>query len=218
METHQRPSIRSCLVGIIVGGIFYVVVWLLILAFPVVATQLGSIVLYVPLKLGLAQEVNSEDVIKIMYPQEETLELPDKGSYLIFATDLLPAEDRVVVRKQDTNERVQVPHILQGTNRYETIVAGKPVFEFEIEEAGTYELDLQNLPANAKAEYTLFIVPNAAARNQGVLLISLVVYIGIFTLIGWGYYYWRNKEQIQQAKQRKDEKRAKFEEWINKQE
>ncbi|NOZ05011.1 MAG: hypothetical protein GXP41_01485 [Chloroflexi bacterium] len=218
METYQRPSYRSCLVGVIAGGVIYIAVWLSVLASPAIATQLGNIVLYIPLKSGLVQEVTAEDVIKVTYPVETHFELPDKGSYLIFATDLLPAEDRVVIREQGTGKIIKVPYILQGTNYLgEAVVVGKPVFEFEVERGGAYKLHLQKLPVNAKPEYTLFIVPNATARNRGILLISLVVYIGIFTLTGWGYYYWRNKEQIQQTEQEKEKKRAKFEEWIKEQ-
>ncbi len=221
-ETFRRPSFRSCLLGLVASSIlstaFWFVIWFALGAFHSFGDLLATPFMLVPDALGLIDEVSGKDVVAVTVPSEHEFELPRAGAYFIFSTNLLPADDRVLVRTRETSAPIEVPCILNGTNPYgSSVVEGTPVFEFKVDRAGTYELYLQNLPPNAKREYTLFVVPNVLAKNQAILAVSFLLHVGIVVLAVRQIYFWRNKDKIQQEKAAKDKKREKFDEWVRKQ-
>lgn len=217
-EIFRRPSIRSCLLGSVVGLIVSVAFWLALVTFPYIANILAMPFLLIPDQLGLVKRVAREDVIGITVPISHEFELAESGKYFIFSTNLLPASNRVLIRQQGTDQDIEVPYILDGTNPYgPSVVEGRPIFAFEVEQAGVYELYLQNLPDSAEPEYRLSIVPDVIAKNRTILAISFVLHMGVVGLAGGSIYYRRNKERMHRERRAKREKREAFEEWMRKQ-
>jgi uncharacterized membrane protein len=217
-KTFRRPSLRSCLLGSVVGLIVYIISWYIILAFPYIVNLLAVPFLFIPDRLGFVEYVTREDVIALTVPVEYEFELPRAGEYFIFSTNLLPAANRVLVKSKEANNQIEVSYIIDAVNPYGTsVVEGRPVFEFKVEQPGTYVLYLQDLPDNAEPEYTLFIVPDVSARNRRILIVSFLVYISVIAFVGGQIYHRRNKERIQQEKMARNAKREKFEAWIKKQ-
>jgi hypothetical protein len=173
--------------------------------------------LFIPGQLGLLESVTKDEVITVTVPPGQEFELSETGKYLIYAVNLLPAEDRILLLSQETKMQVETPMTMSGMFGYAAdVVTGQPISEFEIEQAGNYKIYLQNLPEE-DVGYTLSIVPDYSSQNRKVLFGSCLVHLLIFALIGRQFYFWRNKEKIQREKQEKDKKRAKFDEWMDKQ-
>lgn len=217
-NTFSRPSFRHLAIGLVVGAVVYVLAIFLVAGFPAIANILSIPLLILPSQLGLVETVEQDDVIEITVPSENELVLPEGGSYQIYSDNLLPTEDGILIKSQETNRQVKSPYILDGINVYgDEIVEGVPIQDFEIESGGIYEIYLQKLPPNSMPEYKLYVVPDYSSHNRLILFLSCLVHLVIIGAIGWLIHYWRNKERLQQEKLAKAEKRARFEEWMDKQ-
>jgi hypothetical protein len=66
-------------------------------------------------------------------------------------------------------------------------------------------------------EHRLFIVPDYSGRNGLVFFGSFVLHIVIIAFAGRQFYLWYNRDRIAKENAEKAAKRAKIDEWMNKQ-
>jgi hypothetical protein len=201
-----------------VGGIVFIIFLYFASGLPYIMGYLTAPFLVIPNQLGLLERITQADVIPITLPSEQEFELPKEGKYFIYSNDILPAENRFLIKSQANNRALQTTVILDGVNGYgPEVVEGFPIYEFDAELDGAYEIYLRALPKNVEPPYEVFIVPAYSSRNGMIFFLSCLSHILIGAVIGRQIYYWRNRERIRTEMKVKDAKRAKFEAWLNKQ-
>lgn len=213
---YRKPSLGSCFIGVILGTVLYGVSVYLVFSLPSAWNFLIKSSLFIPDQLGLIRRVTANDVITVTAPPATDIEFSKPGKYVILSTDLLPAKDRVSLRSKETGEPIEVPYILNGINVYWSGVDGRPIFEFYIQQSGTYQFAIEKLPPGPVSEYTLYIVPDFSTRNRIVLASSCLLHGTVVILAISTVYYWRNKSRQEMEEVEKREKRDKFEAWMAK--
>lgn len=190
---YRDPKIRSIIVGIVLFAVFLVTVCSL----PQVVKTLGTGLLYLPSRLGLVEMVSRDQVQAIeMSTAPPQVELPQPGRYAVYTDDydLLVVTDEIirsgaapwlVVTDPNTNERLRVSGVERGLMPYDSpFAAGRPIFTFEVREAGPYGMVFPRRAA------ILYILPDTTTGKERIILLAYIVELAIVGL-AVGLPYWR---------------------------
>lgn len=194
------PKLRSIVIGI---GLVLIATVLMCSLGDVLKT-VGSPFLLIPGALGLVRTVSQDDVNPIDMASSPTkMWLPEAGTYAIYVDDidLLSVTDALIdskgnpwlkVKAVDTGETITTHFIERGLRVYDTPFAkGRPVIDFTIARAGTYELT--HLRRNVKAS----IVPDYTTGHEALL--TLIYLVQIALIAGLGVFFWRRRDRQERA-------------------
>jgi hypothetical protein len=85
-----------------------------------------------------------------------------------------------------TGERIRMTEVERGLRIYDTPFArGRPIYRFEIEQAGTYHLIYSRRPVRVS------FVPDYTTGRESVLAWSIGMQFGVILAVICGLLYWR---------------------------
>ena len=186
METHQpgQPKIIS----IIIGVILFMVLLAVFLSLGEIVKLAGAPFMFLPVKLGLVEEVNPSQVIRLNLNTHETaLRFKSPGRYAVYTADrdLLEITNSLEaagtkpwlkVQSQLGGGTVPVSFVRRGLYPFDSVLArGRPVFTFVIETPGVYVL---RHPARSAVAA---ILPDATTGKEGILTLAYILQIGVLS-------------------------------------
>jgi hypothetical protein len=204
---HEPSRIRN----VILGGIVIAVFLAIINVSPEAIKLAGALFLYIPDKLGLIEQVASEDTHIIHLASDMTLlEITESGRYAMYTADtyLLRATLNtkipwLVMTAQATGEQIAVSVVERGLRPYDTPVAkGRPIFTFEIETPGVYEI---SHPVRETSPI-ISIVPDYTTGQEATITLAYLLQIALIVVLASIPYYLRKQpkrdliEALQQQK------------------
>ena len=179
--------------SIILGISLFVIVLLAFLKIPDVIKFSGTVLMYVPAKLGLIDLVMPEDII--LLPLEENpslITIPSPGQYVMYLNnyDMLVVHDAITekgadpwikIRLIELDTQVKLTLINRGLAWYDTPFArGRPVITFTIEKPGTYQFTHP-----ARQDY-MYLLPDTVSGKESQITFWVLAEIA---LIGGVVFY-----------------------------
>ncbi len=176
---NQAPKFRSILLGI---ALFLILV-VFVCSLADVVKLIGAPLLFFPAKLGLIQDVTSDDVVNVKLattPSRFNLYRP--GPYAIYESDidLLELTDAmskshtspwVKIKALSTGESIPVMYVERGLLPFDSaLVRGRPIFTFDITTPGTYEMSHITRPAS-----TVSILPDAVTGHEALIVFAAII-------------------------------------------
>jgi hypothetical protein len=194
---HRAPTPRSIVVGVATFAVFVAVAvfWL-----PDVVKATGAILLIVPQQLGLVRQVvpSEVQVIDLSVPEQQVT-LAQPGRYFLyyefpFLADTTAyrwdSSPRVMMMPHGADEHISMTPVKRGLQLYDTPFArGRPLYAFEIEEAGTYDLVYSSRPV------AVSFVPDYTTGRESVLARSIGMQFGVILVVVGGLLYYRQRRR-----------------------
>ncbi|GEM_PF-3492501 len=191
---------RSIFIGI---GLI-IIATLLLCSLGDVLKTIGTPFLLIPSALGLIRNVGPEDVIPLdLANSPTTMWLPEAGTYAVYVddVDLLSTTDTLIeskahpwlkVKATDTGEIITANFIERGLRLYDTPFAkGRPVINFTIARAGTYELTYP------RRHLKVSIVPDHTTSHE--TLLTFIYLVQIVLSAGLVVFCWRRRNHQERA-------------------
>jgi len=211
METNQAGQPK--IISIVIGVVFFAALLAVFLSLGEVVKLAGAPFLFLPVKLGLVEEVTASEVIHFnLNTRETTLDFKSPGRYVLYTADLdlleitnaleaAKAEPWLKVQSQTEGETAAVSFVRRGLCPFDSALArGRPVFTFAIETPGVYVL---RHPARKVA---VAILPDAITGKEGVLALAYILQVGfLLGLAGILFYRARSNrsKRIREIRQLK---------------
>jgi hypothetical protein len=185
-QRYHHPRFRD----MIIGGIAFAVLIGLLWNLPSVIKRVGDFFLYFPSQLGFVQRVTPKEISKITSPT--LLEITKPGKYMVFMPPVayLGEQGEVLlnITSHTTGEQIRIVLVERGLRPYDTPLAeGRPIFEFEIMEAGKYEITFANQLYDDAG--IIAIVPDYTTGKEFVILFAYIIQIAILLIISGIVYY-----------------------------
>ncbi len=185
LTTYRDPKLRNILVAVVLFAVFLVTVCSL----PQVVKTLGAGLLYLPSRLGLVELVVRDQVKAYeMQTSPPELNITRPGRYSVFTDDydllvltdeinLEGAEPWLVVTDRATGARIRLTGVTRGLMPYDSpYAAGRPVFTFDMPEAGIYALTYPRRSA------VFYIVPDTTTGKERIIWMAYVVQLVVLAL------------------------------------
>jgi hypothetical protein len=154
-----------------------------------VVKLIGAPLLFFPAKLGLIQDVTSDDVVNVrLATTPSRFNLHQPGPYAIYEgdIDLLELTDAmakshaapwVKIKALSTGESIPVMYVERGLLPFDSaLVRGRPIFTFNITTPGTYEMSHVTRPASS-----LSVLPDAVTGHEAVIVLAAIVQLAILS-------------------------------------
>jgi hypothetical protein len=212
--SYRSPRLLSIVLGIAVFALL--VIALCSLSQGVKWT--GSVLLFIPDRLGLVQTVRPAEVYKFdMSRSPAQIRFTRAGLYQVYTSDydLLVISDQLAqtgappwinVTHADSGTPVAVTHITRGLQPYDTPYAsGRPVIEVEIPEPGDYLLDYPTRPAEVS------LVPDYATGHEVLIYTAFAIQLLILALPIAILLYRREQRIWQQSREKRARSVQQFE-------
>jgi hypothetical protein len=191
---YRAPTTRSTVIAMTAFVVLGVVTvfWL-----PEVIKATGAVFLVVPHRLGLVRQVMPGEVQAVdLFVQEQQVTLTQPGRYFVYYDFPLFADStvhfswnsppRLMMTLHGTGERALMTEVKRGLRFYDTPFArGRPLYGFEIEQAGTYHLIYSPRPV------MISFVPDYTTGRESVLARSIGVQFGVILVVICGLLYQR---------------------------
>lgn len=184
-ENFRPPRLRTIGLGIAV----FVILLLALCSLSQGVKWAGSVLLFVPERLGLVRTVRPGEVLKIdMHQSPMGISFARPGLYQVYTSDydLLVISDElarsdappwITITEADRGTPVQITYIQRGLLPFDTPHAsGRPVLEIELLEPGSYVLDYPTRGA------TMSLAPDYATGHEGLIYAAFAVQILIVAL------------------------------------
>jgi hypothetical protein len=200
----KQPTIRSIVLGI-------ALVILAVLAFiriPDIVKYAGTVLMYVPAKLGVIDMVLPKDVIALPIdknPSSITFSSPGKYALYTDNYNLLVIHDAILasesepwvkIQSEELNAQVKMTMIERGLVWHDTPFArGRPIFSFTVAQPGTYEFIHPARPDN------MYLVPDVTTGKE--FYIGFVVFMEIIIIVG-AILYARRRQIATSRRKRKE--------------
>jgi hypothetical protein len=179
----KQPTIRSIVLGI-------ALLILAILAFvriPDIVKYAGTVLMYVPAKLGVIDMVLPKDVMALPIDKNpSSITFSSPGKYALYSDNynLLVIHDAILasgsepwVKIQTEDVQVEMTMIERGLVWHDTPFArGRPIFTFTVDQPGTYEFIHPARPDN------MYLVPDVSTGKE--IFIGFVVFIEVVMIVG----------------------------------
>jgi len=199
-QRYQPARLRSIGLGIAI----FVVLLLALCSLSQGVKWAGTVLLFIPDRLGLVRTVKPGEVLDIAMDQSPTqVTFARAGLYQVYTSDydLLVISDElarsdappwVTVTRAEGGTQVEGTYIQRGLLPIDTPhVSGRPVLEFEIAEPGAYILDYPTRGA------TMSLAPDYATGQEGVIYGAIAVQILILAL-PFGLVLFRREQRIRE--------------------
>lgn len=212
--SYQPPRLRNIVAAIVVS------IALLVLLFNLSGAMksVGNLFLYLPARLGIIQQVTSEEVrtIDLSLPPPARLEITRPGRYAVFTSDYdllmtnIVSEDTtgswLKVTSNATGRPITVTPVGRGLAPFDTVLApGRPIFAFEAAVPGSYDLTYHVRPAS------IAVTPDYTTGKESLIVLVSFVQIAILLApLGIVYYrrYQRYRMQMGSLRASTAERRA----------
>lgn len=185
----KSPTFSSIILGISL----FVIALLAFLKIPDVIKFSGTVLMYVPAKLGLIDIVMPEDVI--LLPLEENpslIMIPSPGQYVMYLNnyDMLVVHDAIAekgsdpwlkIQSEELDTQIKLTLIKRGLSWYDTPFArGRPVVTFTIEQPGTYQF------THPTRQDYMYLLPDFVTGKESQIIFWVLAEI---VLIGGVVFY-----------------------------
>jgi hypothetical protein len=184
-QRYQPARLRSIGLGIAV----FVVILLALCSLSQGVKWTGTVLLFIPERLGLVRTVRPGEVLNIAMDRSPTqVTFARAGLYQVYTSDydLLVISDElarsdsppwVTITRAEGGTPADITHIKRGLLPFDTPhVAGRPVLEIEILEPGSYILDYPTRGA------TMSLAPDYATGHEGMIYAAFAVQFLILAL------------------------------------
>lgn len=196
-DHYQPPRIRNIVFGIML----FTVLICLLCNLSSTMKQVGNVFLYLPSRLGLIQLVRPGEIhtIDLRTTSPTLLDITRPGQYAVYTDDydlllanVLDGPAWLQVKSHTTGERVKVVSVGRGTRPYDTcLVAGRPIFVFEVTTPDRYEIAYYFRYAS------ISIVPDYTTGKESAIVFAYIVQIAILlTLVVIVYYLHYQRHRI----------------------
>lgn len=208
---YRQPTYRA----VLFGTAALVVLLLCLCSVSQIVKLAGAALFFIPEQLGILGQVKPEDVRKLDMSTSPTLfEFTQAGRYAVYtdSADLLEITDQLEkaraapwlsIRSQATGESVPVQFVQRGVTILDSPhVNGRPVFTFEIKEAGNY------LVTHPTRRVALSIVPDHVTGSEvriGLVLGAEIAIVGGLVALVFLPPYLRRKRARDEMRRRKRE-------------
>ncbi len=175
------------------GILIFIGLGAVFLFLPDVVKIAGTPFLFLPARLGFYDPVRAEEIqaVDLARPDAQVV-FPVPGPYAVYASDLklLQITDTVVstgkqpwlkMVSQSSGTPIKMEFVERGLRPYDPIqVKGRPVYRFEIAEAGVYDLSYPQ-------EYaTVSILPDTIRSGEKTLAWAILLQVGLIAAVpGW---------------------------------
>ena len=195
---YRAPTTRSTVIGVTA---FVVLVVVTVFWPHEVIKATGAVFLVVPQRLGLVRQVMPGEVQAIdLFVQEQQVTLTQPGRYFVYYDFPLFADStvyfswdsppRLMMTLHGTGERTSMTEVKRGLGLYDTPFArGRPIYGFEIEQAGTYHLIYSRRPVMVS------FVPDYTTGRESVLAWSIGMQFGVILAVICGLLYRRRRRR-----------------------
>jgi len=190
----EQPTFRSIFLGIAL----FIIALLAFIKIADVVKYTGTVLMYVPSRLGLIDMVMPKDVIPLPLEENPSLiTIPSPGQYVMYLNnyDMLVVHDAVVasdakpwmkLQSEDLSIQVELTLIGRGLTWYDTPFArGRPVVTFKIDQPGTYQF------THPARQDTMYLVPDTMTGKES--LITFWVLAEIAFIGGVVFYIFRRR-------------------------
>ena len=170
---------------------------------PEIIKVTGAVFLVIPRQLGLVRQVTPGEIQVVdMFAREQQVTLAQPGRYLVYYDFPLFVDStvhftwnsppRFMLTLHGTDERTSMTEIQRGLRLYDTPFArGRPIYGFEIEQAGTYHLIHSPRPVMVS------FVPDYITGRESALAWSIGMQFGVILAVICGLYYRRRRHRQQ---------------------
>jgi hypothetical protein len=210
MQTSPKHiSGRSLGVGTVLG----IIVWLVTLILAAFSLWLFDFAiqaaLFIPDKLGLVERPGPETKVSMIIPGQEEVHFSWVGTYQVYRNTDEYNDYKIYLMSLATNRPVEVVPLPRLD-----VTEDLPLFEFEIEEPGDYLVNVTYISGPANGREVLTMLPNVTNQNATVAVIGGIIQVLLFSVAGWGIYYWLNRKKFQAQAVQQKERRTEFESWL----
>lgn len=214
MSDFQKPKIRVITMGILI----FVLLIMLICFLSEAVKFAGYPFLILPDRLGIVQQVSSQEIISInLNSSKEVYNFPKAGKYVVYTRDYdllninLQLKDTdsppwLRVISSDRSREVSVNYVKRGLRFYDTpLTPGRPILTFEIDTPGDYLLIHTTRPA------LIGILPDYVSGSEQritylYILQLIILLIPVFIVVSKVYRSQKKKvQEIQNLKKIKGE-------------
>ena len=216
-EKYRPPSFGQIGLGIAVFLLVLALIWTI----PSTLKPVGNLFLAIPQRLGLVQPVTPAELIAIdlSQPSPASFEIAQPGRYAIFTDDyellLLDVESGqttppwLKMRSLATGQTVDLRRVERGARPYDSrLVAGRPIFAFEVAAPGRYGITYPSRPA------VVTVAPDYTTGKETLLFVAYAVQLAVllapFVLIGYRRYQ-RKQARLQALRQGQEHRHAQAE-------
>jgi hypothetical protein len=187
---YRPPNARSIVLGIIL----FVVLILTLCSLSEVTKTAGSLLMFLPSRLGWIEPVHRADVQRIdLNPPPPELQFMRPGRYAVYTIDydLLVITDQLMNAEEGhpwlkltgpDGQALPVAFVRRGLLPFDSPLAkGRPVFTFIVPQAGSYRLTTLNRPVE------IGIVPDVTTGREGLILFLFAAQLLILAVpvISW---------------------------------
>lgn len=195
---YRAPTTRSTVIAVTA---FVVLVVVTVFWLPDVIKATGAVFLVVPQRLGLVRQVMPGEVQAIdLFVREQQVTLTQPGRYFVYYDFPFVADrtvyftwdspPRLMMTLHGTGERTTMTEVKRGLRPYDTPFArGRPIYGFEIEQAGTYHLIHPHRPVMVS------FVPDYTTGRESVLAWSIGMQFGVILAVICGLLYRRRRRR-----------------------
>jgi hypothetical protein len=190
----EQPTFRS----IFLGMALFIIALLAFIKIADVVKYTGTVLMYVPSRLGLIDMVMPKDVIPLPLEENPSLiTIPSPGQYVMYLNnyDMLVVHDAVVgsdakpwmkLQSEDLSTQVELTLIGRGLTWYDTPFArGRPVVTFKIDQPGTYQF------THPARQDTMYLVPDNMTGKESLITFWVLAEIAIIG--GVVFYIFRRR-------------------------
>ncbi len=208
----RPPTIRN----LVLGGMAVVALFAFFSVSPEALKLVGALFLFIPEKLGIVQQATGEEAHIIALDSYTTqLDIAQPGRYAVYTADmhllraaLNATRAWLLVSAQETGEQVPVSVVDRGLRPYDTpVVRGRPIFTFEIETPGAYEVSHPRRDASA----IMSIVPDYTTGHETAVALSYLAQMAFIAGLVGVFYHRRGRTTRSRIKAWQREKRSQSE-------
>jgi len=195
------------IISIVIGVFLFTALLAFLLSLGEVVKLAGAPFLFLPVKLGLVEEVTAADVVNFnLDSHNTTLEFKSPGRYAVYTADLdlleianaleaSGAEPWLKVQNQAGDQAVAIAFVRRGLTPFDSALArGRPVFTFIIETPGVYVL--RHPARNAVAT----ILPDAITGKEEVLTLAYILQAVLLLGLAGAIFYWARSRRLKRIR------------------
>lgn len=213
-QEYHQSSIRSIVVGVVIGAITFSVLSLLVAAIAFDSDAVEAPFLFIPNQLGLIPSVTREQVKPVSASGFTDLEFSNAGTYILYSTDPT-SKDSLIVTSRDEELRLSVYSKYGETSRISPdLVKGAPMSAFDIPKSGSYILSPLIVRPLGGFLPLLYLAPDYSGIKRTYLFVSILITLGIVISAGELTYHFATREQRNRENAAKQEKARKLDEWM----
>lgn len=209
MTTPPPPPPR--LTSIVLGVLIVAVGVSLVCSASALVKWAGMPFLVLPRVLGLLEGVRNDEIVPLpMAASPTAVSFPRADTYSVYLADLSLLEIALVleqsgsppflvIQRADTGESIPVEFVRRGLMPYdEPRVPGRPVFRFEVPQAGSYVL------SHPRRSASLYLVPDRTTGRETLIAGAYVIQMTVLAAILYAVLgrSWRERRARWRAHQR----------------